>query len=83
MANVEKYRAIENGANAIAEGFLFSVAAGLIVGESWRSSRASARRRDVVDDHIEDLKDNIARLEQSVKEVEERCEVRWREEHET
>ncbi|KAI3998256.1 optic atrophy 3-like protein [Schizophyllum commune Loenen D] len=31
-------RAIENGANAIAEGFLFAVAAALILGESWRSS---------------------------------------------
>jgi hypothetical protein len=36
----------------------------------------------VVDDHIDDIKENVARLEQSVKEVEERCEARWREEHE-
>lgn len=75
-------RAIENGANAIAEGFLFSVAAVLILGETYRSSRNQARRRDLVDDHIEDIKEDIARLEKSVNEVEERCEERWREEHE-
>ena len=40
-------RAIENGANAIAEGFLFSVAAVLILGETYRSSRNQARRRDL------------------------------------
>ncbi|KAI5993148.1 OPA3-domain-containing protein [Pisolithus orientalis] len=39
-------RAIETGANALAEGFLFAVAAALIVGESFRTSRAQSRRRD-------------------------------------
>ncbi|KAJ7133768.1 OPA3-domain-containing protein [Mycena crocata] len=48
-------RAIENGANALAEGFLFTVAAGLILGEAWRSSRSQSKRRDVVDEQIEDL----------------------------
>lgn len=48
-------RAIENGANFLAEGFLFAVAAALILGETWRSSRSSSKRRDDVDEKLEDL----------------------------
>jgi len=49
-ANDETPSAIENGANALAEGFLFTVAAALILGEPWRSSRSQSRRRGDVDD---------------------------------
>ncbi|KAH8101981.1 OPA3-domain-containing protein [Phellopilus nigrolimitatus] len=70
-------RAIENGANAIAEGFLFSVAAVLIVGETWRSSRSQAKRRDTVDDQIEDLAGRIQGVGDAVKELEARFEERW------
>ncbi|KAJ7503154.1 optic atrophy 3 protein-domain-containing protein [Mycena galericulata] len=59
-------RAIENGANALAEGFLFTVAAGLILGEAWRSSRSQSKRRDVVDDQIEDLGTKIQDLSAQV-----------------
>ena len=59
--------AIENGANAIAEGFLFSVAAVLIVGESWRSSRSSAKRRDAVDERLEDLSSRVQELSGEVR----------------
>ncbi|KAJ7750053.1 optic atrophy 3 protein-domain-containing protein [Mycena maculata] len=55
-------RAIENGANALAEGFLFTVAAGLILGEAWRSSRSQSKRRDIIDEQIEDLKTNMQDL---------------------
>ncbi|KAJ6590113.1 optic atrophy 3 protein-domain-containing protein [Mycena vulgaris] len=55
-------RAIENGANALAEGFLFTVAAGLILGEAWRSSRSQAKRRDVVDEQIEELGTQVGEL---------------------
>ncbi|KAF8881303.1 optic atrophy 3-like protein [Gymnopilus junonius] len=47
--------AIENGANALAEGFLFSVAAGLIVAETWRSSWNESKRRDSVNVRLEEL----------------------------
>lgn len=71
-------RAIENGANALAEGFLFGVAAVLIVGETWRSSRSQSRRRDDVDDKLEGLSTRIqelsSRLDQSLTNVEERLE---------
>ena len=33
-------KAISNGANAISEGFLFAVAATIILGETYRSSRS-------------------------------------------
>ncbi|KAF9036877.1 optic atrophy 3 protein-domain-containing protein [Panaeolus papilionaceus] len=55
-------KAIDNGANAIAEGFLFSVAAALIIGETWRTSRNQSKRRDSVDDQLEDLGTQLAEL---------------------
>jgi hypothetical protein len=64
-------RAIENGANLLAEGFLFAVAAGLIVGESWRSSRKEGRRREGVDDQLEELKERVARLESLLEDARE------------
>ena len=55
-------RAIENGANTIAEGFLFAVAAALILGESWRTSRNQSKRRDSVDDQLDDLGTKVTEL---------------------
>lgn len=55
-------RAIENGANALAEGFLFGVAALLILGETWRSSRSQSKRRDSVDDQLEELSAKLQEL---------------------
>ncbi|KAI0747770.1 OPA3-domain-containing protein [Daedaleopsis nitida] len=52
-------KAIENGANALAEGFLFTVAAGLIIGETWRTSRNTTKRRDAVDDQLDELKASV------------------------
>lgn len=50
-------KAIESGANFISETFLFAVAAGLILFESWRSSRKEKNRRDKVADQIADLEE--------------------------
>jgi hypothetical protein len=55
-------RAIENGANALAEGFLFAVAASLIVAETWRSSRSTSKRRDDVDEQLENLSASVQEL---------------------
>ncbi|KAJ7198550.1 OPA3-domain-containing protein [Mycena pura] len=71
-------RAIENGANALAEGFLFTVAAALIVGETWRSSRSQSKRRDVVDDQIEDLGTRVHDLTAQVTTLTEVVEERLR-----
>ncbi|KZT18896.1 OPA3-domain-containing protein [Neolentinus lepideus HHB14362 ss-1] len=62
-------KAIENGANALAEGFLFAVAAALILTETWRSSRSQTKRRDAVDDQLDDLKERLLSVEERVKEV--------------
>ena len=61
----------------MAEGFLFAVAAALIIGESWRSSRNQAKRRDAVDDHIEDLSNRIETLSETMKALEARFEEQW------
>ena len=55
-------RAIANGANSLAEGFLFVVAASIIVAETWRSSRSEGKRRDIVNDNIDELSDKIEAL---------------------
>ncbi|OJT02012.1 OPA3-like protein [Trametes pubescens] len=55
-------KAIENGANALAEGFLFTVAAGLIIAETWRNSRNQTKRRDAVDDSLDELKESVSEL---------------------
>jgi len=55
-------KAIENGANTLAEGFLFAVAAALILGESFRTSRNQSKRRDSVDDQLDELGTKITEL---------------------
>ncbi|KAI6027173.1 optic atrophy 3 protein-domain-containing protein [Pisolithus marmoratus] len=62
-------RAIENGANALAEGFLFAVAAALIVGESFRTSRAQSKRRDDVDDRLDELATSVSSLRDAVEQL--------------
>jgi hypothetical protein len=71
------HRAIENGANALAEGFLFAVAASLIIAETWRSSRSSSRRRDDVDDQLETLAASVQQLVQRVEMVSSRLDESW------
>lgn len=53
-------KAIESGANFISETFLFMVAGGLILFESWRSRRKESTRRG-------DVEERLAVLEQSEK----------------
>lgn len=48
-------KAIESGANFISETFLFVVAGGLIVFESWRSRRKESTRREGVEDRLVEL----------------------------
>lgn len=61
--------AIENGANTLAEGFLFAVAAGLILGESYRTSRAQSKRRDDVDDRLDELGAAVTTLRETVEQL--------------
>ncbi|KAI9069471.1 OPA3-domain-containing protein [Trametes sanguinea] len=73
-------RAIENGANALAEGFLFAVAASLILAETWRSSRNQTKRRDAVDDSLESLQAKIEEMNKRIDMVSRQNEERLAEE---
>lgn len=53
------HRAVQNGATTLAESFLFLVAAGLVIGETWRSNRKEGKRRDDVRDRLEGLEENV------------------------
>ncbi|KAH0830098.1 hypothetical protein J3R83DRAFT_1435 [Lanmaoa asiatica] len=63
-------RAIENGANALAESFLFTVAALLILGEAYRTSSKQSKRRDDVDEKLDSLLNAVERLQEEKGEVE-------------
>jgi hypothetical protein len=52
-------KAISNGANAISEGFLFAVAATIILGETYRSSRSRANHRDHVQEELSQLRAEV------------------------
>ncbi|ODQ67317.1 OPA3-domain-containing protein [Nadsonia fulvescens var. elongata DSM 6958] len=61
-------KAIENGANFLSEAFIFSVAGGLILYESFRSKRKDKERRETVADDISTLQDEIEWLKTKLKE---------------
>lgn len=63
-------KAIESGANFISETFLFAVAAGLIIFESWRSGRKEKNRRDKVAERINDLEDENKAARSALVELE-------------
>lgn len=55
-------KAIDSGAKLISEAFLFGVAGGLIIFESWRSRRKENARREGVADAIEALQNEVEEL---------------------
>jgi hypothetical protein len=57
--SADTIRAVQNGATTLAESFLFLVAAGLVIGETWRSNRKEGKRRDDVRDRLEGLEENV------------------------
>ncbi|KAK4943960.1 hypothetical protein LTR10_016480 [Elasticomyces elasticus] len=63
-------KAIESGATFISETFLFTVAAGLIVFESWRSGRKESRRRDDVADRLSELEESEKAARKALVELE-------------
>ena len=56
-------KAIDSGATFISETFLFMVAGGLILWESWRRDRKEGRSRDEVQARLEKLEGHIEGLE--------------------
>ncbi|KAF2084034.1 hypothetical protein K490DRAFT_20399, partial [Saccharata proteae CBS 121410] len=63
-------KAIDMGANFISEGFLFLVAGGVILFESWRSRRKASGRRDEVDEKLEELQDVNKEMERKIQMLE-------------
>lgn len=63
-------KAIETGANFISETFLFGVAAGLIIFESWRSGRKERNRRDKVAETLADLEEENKAARQALIQLE-------------
>lgn len=55
-------RAVQNGASNLAETFLFVVGAGLVLGETYRTSRKNEKRRDQVADRLDSLEEEIHQL---------------------
>lgn len=60
-------RAIQTGANFVAESFVFSVAASLILYESWRSRRKEQKRHETVSDDIRMLQDEIMWIKEKLE----------------
>lgn len=60
-------KAISNGANAISEGFLFAVAALIIIGETYRGSRSRANERDHLRDEIGQLSEQLDMLNKKLQ----------------
>jgi len=54
-------KAIDSGATFISEAFLFMVAGGLIVFETWRARRKEGARREQVEDRLQVLEEEIRR----------------------
>lgn len=64
----------------LAEGFLFVVAASLIIGETWRSSRSESKRREGVNDQLDDLGTRLIELATRVDNLSELVESQLHEE---
>lgn len=60
-------KAIETGANFLSEGFIFSVAGGLILFESIRARNKEIARRESVADDISTLQEEIELLKKNLK----------------
>lgn len=62
-------KAIETGANFISETFLFLVAAGAILFESWRSRRKESTRHEGVQDRLDDLEKEREDMKAQISEL--------------
>lgn len=64
-------KAIDSGATFISEAFLFMVAGGLIIFETWRARRKEGVRREQVEDRLSSLEDEIRRCREQEEASEE------------
>lgn len=68
-------KAIESGATFISESFLFIVAGGLILFESWRSRRKENTRRDDVAARLKELEETLGVYREAFISLEKRGEL--------
>ncbi|CAI6331489.1 unnamed protein product [Periconia digitata] len=62
-------KAIETGANFVAESFLFAVAIGVIVFEQWRQRRKAQNQRDDIREDVEELQAELKAVKAELEEV--------------
>ena len=72
-------KAIELGANFFSEAFIFAVAAGLLVWDSWRNRRKESQRRDDVAERLEALEGELEALRKAQGVVVIEDEGEWKE----
>lgn len=60
-------KAIDSGANFISEAFIFSTAALIILGESYRSHRKESLRRDEVKERLDEHDSEIKFLKEGLE----------------
>lgn len=61
-------KAIQTGASFLSEGFVFSVAAGALLFETWRSRRKETKRKESVEDDIRLLQEELDWIKSKLKE---------------
>ncbi|PVH98593.1 hypothetical protein DM02DRAFT_615717 [Periconia macrospinosa] len=62
-------KAIETGANFVAETFLFAVAIGVIVFEQWRQRRKAQNQRDDIREDVEELQAELKAVKAELEEI--------------
>jgi hypothetical protein len=62
-------KAIETGANFVAEAFIFSVGLGVIVFEQWRQRRKARNQRDDIREDLEELQKEFLSVKAELEEL--------------
>ncbi|KAJ4296288.1 hypothetical protein N0V90_006333 [Kalmusia sp. IMI 367209] len=60
-------KAIEMGANFVAEAFIFSVGIGVIIFEQWRQRRKARNQRDDIREDVEELKEEFRSISAEIE----------------
>lgn len=65
---LSEQKAIETGANFVAETFIFAVGIGVIVFEQWRQRRKARNARDDIREDLEDLQNELKSVKAELEE---------------
>lgn len=66
---LSEQKAIETGANFVAETFIFAVGIGVIVFEQWRQRRKARNARDDIREDLEDLQSELKAVKAELEEL--------------